>query len=43
MYTLLQNAGINNDTILVLYGDFNNWFAAFAFWFLNIMAIKTSD
>ena len=30
--TLLQKSGINNDTILVLYGDFNNWFAAFAFW-----------
>jgi thiosulfate/3-mercaptopyruvate sulfurtransferase len=29
---LLQRFGINNDTILVLYGDFNNWFAAFAFW-----------
>ncbi|MEM0030552.1 MAG: rhodanese-like domain-containing protein, partial [Candidatus Nitrosocaldus sp.] len=25
---LLQRAGCNNDTILVLYGDFNNWFAA---------------
>ena len=29
---LLRGAGINNDTILILYGDFNNWFAAFAFW-----------
>src|ERR687891_1481536 len=29
---LLQRAGVNNDTTLVLYGDFNNWFAAFAFW-----------
>jgi thiosulfate/3-mercaptopyruvate sulfurtransferase len=29
---LLQKAGINGDTTLVLYGDFNNWFAAFAFW-----------
>ena len=29
---LLQKAGVNDDTILVLYGDFNNWFAAFAFW-----------
>lgn len=25
---LLQKAGINNDTTLILYGDFNNWFAA---------------
>jgi thiosulfate/3-mercaptopyruvate sulfurtransferase len=29
---LLQRIGANNDTTLALYGDFNNWFAAFAFW-----------
>ena len=30
---LLQRIGIDNNAItLVLYGDFNNWFAAFAFW-----------
>lgn len=29
---LLQRTGVNNDTILVLYGDYKNWFAAFAFW-----------
>ncbi len=29
---LLQRMGVNNDTTLALYGDFNNWFAAFAFW-----------
>jgi thiosulfate/3-mercaptopyruvate sulfurtransferase len=29
---LFQRAGIDNDTTVVLYGDFNNWFAAFAFW-----------
>ncbi len=29
---LFQKAGINDDTTLILYGDFNNWFAAFAFW-----------
>ena len=29
---LLRKTGVNNDTTLVLYGDFNNWFAAFAFW-----------
>jgi thiosulfate/3-mercaptopyruvate sulfurtransferase len=28
----MQRIGVNNDTTLVLYGDFNNWFAAFAFW-----------
>jgi thiosulfate/3-mercaptopyruvate sulfurtransferase len=30
---LLQRIGIkNNETTVILYGDFNNWFAAFAFW-----------
>jgi len=29
---LLQHNGINNNTTVILYGDFNNWFAAFAFW-----------
>ena len=37
---LLQNAGINDDTILVLYGDFNNWFAAFAFWVFKYYGYK---
>jgi thiosulfate/3-mercaptopyruvate sulfurtransferase len=37
---LLQNAGVNNDTILLLYGDFNNWFAAFAFWVLKYYGYK---
>ena len=30
---VLRHLGIDNDkTVLILYGDFNNWFAAFAFW-----------
>ena len=29
---LFARAGVDDDTTLVLYGDFNNWFAAFAFW-----------
>jgi len=29
---LMRRLGVNSDTTLVLYGDFNNWFAAFAFW-----------
>lgn len=32
---LLQNSGINNDTTIVLYGDNNNWFAAWAYWLLK--------
>jgi thiosulfate/3-mercaptopyruvate sulfurtransferase len=37
---LLQRAGVNNDTTLVLYGDFNNWFAAFAFWVFKYYGFK---
>ncbi|PWT79768.1 MAG: sulfurtransferase [Blastocatellia bacterium] len=33
---LLGSAGIDNNTTIVLYGDNNNWFAAWAFWQLKI-------
>ena len=33
---LLSESGISNDTTVVLYGDNNNWFAAWAFWQLKI-------
>jgi len=32
---LLSRAGIGPDTTVVLYGDNNNWFAAFALWLLK--------
>ena len=32
---LLSRAGVSNDTTIVLYGDNNNWFAAWAFWILK--------
>lgn len=32
---LLQKSGIGNDTTIVLYGDNNNWFAAWAYWLLK--------
>ncbi len=32
---LLSNAGVGQDTHVVLYGDNNNWFAAYAFWLLK--------
>lgn len=32
---LLGSAGIGNDTTVILYGDNNNWFAAWAFWQLK--------
>lgn len=33
---LLSQSGIGKDTTVVLYGDNNNWFAAWAFWQLKI-------
>ena len=29
---LMSRLGVQKDDELILYGDFNNWFAAFAFW-----------
>ncbi len=37
---LYHRAGIDPDTTVVLYGDFNNWFAAFAFWVLTYYGAK---
>jgi thiosulfate/3-mercaptopyruvate sulfurtransferase len=38
--SLLQRVGVSDDTTLVLYGDFNNWFAAFAFWVFKYYGYK---
>jgi len=34
--SLMSRSGIGNDTTVVLYGDNNNWFAAWAFWQMKI-------
>ncbi len=33
---LLGERGIGNHTTVVLYGDKNNWFAAYAYWYLKL-------
>jgi thiosulfate/3-mercaptopyruvate sulfurtransferase len=33
---LMGSLGIGNDSTLVVYGDKNNWFAAYAYWYLKI-------
>jgi thiosulfate/3-mercaptopyruvate sulfurtransferase len=33
---LMSRSGIDSDTTVVLYGDNNNWFAAFAYWLLKM-------
>lgn len=37
--TLLRQAGINPDTTTILYGDNNNWFAAWGAWVFDIYGI----
>jgi thiosulfate/3-mercaptopyruvate sulfurtransferase len=37
---LLGKSGITNDTTVLLYGDNNNWFAAYAFWQLKYYGHK---
>jgi thiosulfate/3-mercaptopyruvate sulfurtransferase len=37
---LLGQSGISNETTIVLYGDNNNWFAAYAFWQLKYYGHK---
>jgi thiosulfate/3-mercaptopyruvate sulfurtransferase len=37
---LLGRSGISKDTTIILYGDFNNWFAAYAFWDLKYYKVE---
>ena len=39
---VLGERGIGNDTTVVLYGDKNNWFAAYAYWYLRSTDTRTS-
>ena len=36
MEQLLGSSGVDNNTTVILYGDNNNWFAAWAFWQLKM-------
>jgi thiosulfate/3-mercaptopyruvate sulfurtransferase len=36
----LQRIGVNNDTTIIVYGDFKNWFATFAFWIFKYYGVK---
>jgi thiosulfate/3-mercaptopyruvate sulfurtransferase len=37
---LLSSAGVSDDKIIVLYGDTNNWFAAWGVWVFDIYGVK---
>jgi thiosulfate/3-mercaptopyruvate sulfurtransferase len=36
---LLRSKGISRDTTIVLYGDKNNWWAAYSFWVLRLFGL----
>ena len=40
LQSLLQRSGISPDTTVLLYGDNNNWFAAYALWLLKYYGHK---
>jgi thiosulfate/3-mercaptopyruvate sulfurtransferase len=37
---LLRQAGVNNDSTIVIYGDSNNWFAAWGAWMFDVYGVK---
>ncbi len=37
---LFARNGVSKDTWVILYGDFNNWFAAYAFWDLKYYGVE---
>jgi thiosulfate/3-mercaptopyruvate sulfurtransferase len=40
LQALLRSRGINEDTTIVLYGDRNNWWAAYAFWVFRLFGLE---
>ena len=40
MQQLLRTRGINRDTMVVLYGDRNNWWATYAFWVFRLFGLE---
>jgi len=37
---LMKRSGVSPDMSVILYGDFNNWFAAYAFWDLKYYKVE---
>ena len=40
LQNLLRKSGVNQDSIIILYGDKNNWFAAWGAWVFDIYGIQ---
>jgi len=39
LQALLRDSGVDDDTLIVFYGDNNNWFAAWAYWQLRYQGL----
>jgi len=39
---LLRRLGIDDDTLVVFYGDKNNWWAAYAFWVFHLFGFRNA-
>ena len=39
---LLRSAGANDDSQIILFGDNNNWFAAYALWMLELYSVTNT-
>ena len=37
---LLRQAGVNNDSTIIIYGDSNNWFAAWGAWVFDVYGVN---
>ncbi|CAO6130692.1 SseA Rhodanese-related sulfurtransferase [Candidatus Pelagibacterales bacterium] len=37
---LLKQAGVNNDSTIIIYGDSNNWFAAWGAWVFDVYGVN---
>ena len=40
LQNLLRKSGVNQDSTIILYGDKNNWFAAWGAWVFDIYGIQ---
>lgn len=40
LQAILRDAGVNSDSTIVIYGDTNNWFAAWGAWVLDVYGIE---
>jgi thiosulfate/3-mercaptopyruvate sulfurtransferase len=40
--SLLRRLGIRDDTLVVFYGDKNNWWAAYAFWVFHLFGFRNT-